>query len=150
MTNRARAVRVIAAILSVILTGCALVYWFRNTNDPRYIARSGERRIQQSFDPDKLQSWATNLLANYTVGQTNYSGPFAPPAYLRGVWAKKIPSAYIQGGYYGERPYVRVFWGAGGMGQWGLLIGARDFVPKSQAQHESEWRPGVYFFEDFR
>ncbi len=142
--------RYLIAVTSIILGVCLLAYWFNSTNNPRYIARKCERRVRASVDPMVLQSWATNLLASYPIGRTNYTGPFQAPAYLRGVWAKKVPGVYIQGGYFDEQAHHRVFWGAGGMGQWGLLVGAADFVPTSQEHGEREWRPGIYFFQDFR
>src|SRR5882724_12198935 len=81
-----------------------------------------ERDIREKIDSAELQSWATNLLAQYPVGRTNYNGPFDHPKYLTRV-CKRSPSVYIQGGYDGEESYVRVFWGGGGIGHWGLEIG---------------------------
>jgi hypothetical protein len=49
-----------------------------------------------------------------------------------------------------ERPgYVRVAWGSGFRGHWGLDVGSATFVGPYGDQNE-RWRPGVYFWREYR
>jgi hypothetical protein len=143
-------VRVLAIAVTVAVGACVAFRWFNNTNNPRLIAGKCETRIKQSVDPGALQEWATKLLAQYPVGRTNNAGPFDAPSYLIGIWPKGPPDVYLKGGYRGEEPYVYVFWGGGAIGHWGLSVGSRTFVPMNSGYSVRQWKPGVYFFEDFR
>jgi hypothetical protein len=129
---------------AVSLCACSLV-----TEDPPAAANMCESKVRREVDPVALQSWATNLLAAHLPWKTNYAGPFEPPVYLKHIWSRRQPSVYIQGGYNGEDPYVRVFWGGGGAGHWGLLVGSSSFSGGGSPEARVLWTNGMYFFRDF-
>ena len=106
--------------------------------------------IRENVDVAMLQAWATNLLNQYPVGGTNSNGPFDAPSYLSRVCQNRKPSVYIQGGLYGEEPFVRAFWGGGTMGHWGVKIGSPSFFPRKSDDINTKWVAGAYFFENYR
>jgi hypothetical protein len=141
-------IRRLGSTLAIVI--CLSVLACTTKNNPSVTAKECEQRISKKIDVVVLQAWATNLLIQYPVGRTNYAGPFQVPEYLTSVCPGRKPSVYIQGGYYGEESYVRVFWGGGGIGHWGLEIGTPTFIPRRSEETITEWKPGVCFFEDFR
>ena len=138
-------------LASVCLTLCFAFGCSYGPSDPRKSARLCEERIKKNIDPLTLQSWATNLLVVYGTDRTNFAGPFPSPDYLARVCADGAPGIYIQGGYSNSPSFIRVFWGAGGSGHWGILIGTRSYVPQTyEAPSVVSWAPGIFFFEDYR
>ena len=137
-----------AAFVVIAFCAWAGVQWFNNNLNTHFIASKCEHRVEQGVDPGNLQSWATNMLALYSVGHTNYMGPFDAPTGLNAIWRRSPPSVYIKGGYGGEAPYVFIFWGAAA-GHWGLSIGRTNFVPAISAYGGRMWKPGIYFWEQF-
>lgn len=135
-------------LVAILIPGLA-IFWRRDSSNPRVMARESEHYVQAKVDPAVLQAWATNLLNRFPSGRTNYAGPFDCPSYLEKVWRKRKPGVYIKGGYDGEAPYVDVFWGGGGIGHWGLMVGDTNFTPRLPGRATTRWRKGIYFFEDF-
>src|SRR5437899_7356166 len=122
-----------------ILGSCSL-----SKEDPVSAAQNCESKIRRDVDPVVTKAWATNLLAAHLPGKTNYGGPFEAPTNLKNVWGRRSPTVYVQGGYNGEDPYVRVFWGGGGAGHWGLLIGFEAFNPVESPEQRVPWTNVMY------
>lgn len=87
-----------------------------------------------------MQNWALGILktarkADYLIDQSAYPSwaainHFPPP--LIGV---------INGENMGDDGYVKIAWGSGVAGQWGLEIGKPTLVRQG-----IKWADGVYFF----
>jgi hypothetical protein len=142
--------RTIMFIVGLSVLSQAFVSCLPYDTDPARVADNCENQVRKSVNPGVLQAWATNLLAQYTIGDRNYIGPFAPPDYLKSIWRKKPPTVYIHPEGRGEEVHVRIFWAGGGMGHWGLLVGGPTFVPKSYGEEQKKWKDGLYFYRDFR
>jgi hypothetical protein len=136
-------------ILSFIGVCCCGGYlWLISKMNPRYVASGCESRIRRSVDPESLRAWATNLLARYPIGRTNYMGPFDPPPSLDHIWERGRPSVYIRGGYHDEEAFVFISWGAAA-GHWGLSVGSPTFTPLDTSNGDKAWKAGIYFWHQF-
>ncbi len=145
-TNRKNKVGLnVIAIAVLCVASCVVVK--HQSQSP---AQSCFDKIRKEVDAAKLQGWATNLLNQHPIGQTNYFGLFEAPNFMNKVCENRKPSVYIQGGFYGEQSYVRLFWGSGTMGHWGLKVAPPGFFPRNSNDTNTEWTPGVYFFENYR
>ena len=125
---------------ALVVSGCGY--------SPSHMASQCERRVEASVDPVALQTWATNLLDQYSVTKTNYGGPFPLYPPLRNIWDKGSPNVGILGGDTQGEEFVCVIWGAAA-GHWGLSIGKPRFVPSIAERRGRMWKPGIYFWRDF-
>lgn len=128
--------------VGLVLGGC---HWWRTHADSRYIASRCERRIRKSADPAELQIWAADLLLRYPPASTNYVGPFTLPRGLDDVWSHRPFVALLESSPTHEA-HVRVLWGSGVLGHWGLWLGSTSMVAVGNCDI---WQPGVYFWRDF-
>jgi hypothetical protein len=126
----------------LVLGGCQ---WWRTHADSSYIANRCQRRIRNSADPAELQAWAEDLLRRYPPDTTNYSGPLAPPHGLEDVWSHP-PSVVLIASSPAHEAHVRLLWGSGVLGHWGLWLGSTNLVAAGNCER---WQSGVYFWKDF-
>jgi hypothetical protein len=128
--------------VALILGGCQ--WWRANTNS-RYIADRCKRRILRSTDLSELQRWAVDLLHRYPPDLTNYTGPFTLPRGLQDVWTH-TPYVFMVESSPAHEAHVRVLWGSGPLGHWGLWLGSTNLVA---VDFSERLQPGVYFWRDF-
>ena len=135
-------------IYVILVVGClfGFVTWSNNTLNVGHIASKCESQVRETIDPNALQTWATNLLAAYTPGATNWGIPPYPG--LAHIW-KDPPSVYISVAVDREESFVCVRWGGGTVGHWGIAIGRASFVPEIPEHGSQLWIPGVYFWRNF-
>ncbi len=99
-----------------------------------------ESKLRQSCELISVQKWAVGVLS--TNG--------ARMSLSTSVWSDMAAGTHFDhpNGIYvvNDKPqdktgYVKILWGSGAVGQWGLIVGAAE-LPK----FGREWAPGVYFF----
>ena len=133
--------------------------WLRASADPYWNAQQSRRRIEKRLDPSLLQSWATNLLNQYSA-QTNFGPVFyvqAPvPTGSEQIWMHRSPQVILRDGESDGERYVCLCWGSGMLGRWGLALGSPRFVLKVGMESGDPpdlaprlWKPGIYFFQHY-
>lgn len=135
-------------ILGAVCVFAALLVYFRSTLTYDHDVKRFEAAARARINPAGLQSWATNLLAAYAASNINesmlVSYPLEDlPADVRNV-SRLYPSAFLFANPSLDKSFIRVSWGSGFRGHWGLHIGATSFVdpdPESKV-----WKPGIYFW----
>ncbi len=107
-----------------------------------------EKNAKKIITPAELQTWATNLLAQYPSNAT----ASVWPSELGTNFPKKLlklyhrpPNFFI----FGPRPdwpvpHLSITWGGGFIGHTGFEVGPTNF-PGWRATNT--WAPGVYFFK---
>jgi len=131
---------------TVLGTGAAiLLFKFYKIQMPQPFV---ERHVQSHITPAELRAWATNLLAQFPPGETNYLIEHVDartPAALREAW-KYVPAVMVLEGWQfndgNDRPCVKVVWSSGVLGAWGLIIGETNFVTSSGRK----WDDGIFWF----
>ena len=154
----------VGVIAALIIGGGA--YWWRSMTDYNYIADRCERKIERRCDPRVLQSWATNLIMRVSLGETNSrvdlvgkavsvdlpngnSMRVTLPQGLDGIWRHR-PAVVLREARGGEEAYVLLLWGGGMLGHWGMSIGSPSFVPAQWDRQGRQWKPGIYFWREYR
>ena len=136
-----------------VAIGCLLLglIWYWQT----HLTYNGEvshfeARVRKQVDPAKLQSWATDLIALHSTSQVaEASFPITTfPDYLRNLH-KLPPFGFVFPPAPDHPGYVRVTWGSGFRGHWGLNVGCTTFVDPYGDQSE-KWQPGVYLWRAYR
>jgi hypothetical protein len=148
-------------IVLLILAGLtsAGVYWINTWADPYWNAEHSKLRVEKTLDAQTLQSWAVNLLKQYSY-ETNFGGYYSVeephPSGLDDIWMHQPPSIILRDGRDGGERYVCLSWGSAMLGRWGLAIGSPKFVLKDGMESFGppdlapvEWKPGVYFFQHY-
>lgn len=109
-----------------------------------------ETKIKATVNPDELQAWATNLIAEVS---TRKGESFVVKQPDIPKWAGKIYEGQgegVEGDVSVERSdegtYVRMIYG-GGFGHWGLAVGDPKLVlTDTSSWHGRLWKPGIYFW----
>jgi hypothetical protein len=95
-------------------------------------------QIRRDQDPEELRNWAFNLLALYSTNHPTWGFVTnRPPTKI--PRSKYGPSVVLD---WEESPHVRLVWGAGMLGAWGLEIGETNFI----GDERGFWKAGIYFF----
>jgi len=145
--------RIMPAQIIPVFVGCLVVatIWYWQT----YLTYTGEvshfeAKVRRHVNPTSLQSWALNLVALCSTSQVaETSFPVRTfPDYLAELH-KLPPVGWVFPANPGQPGYVRVVWGSGFRGHWGLKIGATNFTDPYGTSSEL-WLPGVYFWRDYR
>jgi hypothetical protein len=128
----------------------ALLVYVRSTLTYDYGVKRFEETARARIDPAALQSWATNLLTRYAASNTVDSELVsyqvkALPSDLRNV-SKLYPSAFLFANPSLDKAFIRISWGSGFRGHWGLHVGATNFV--DPALESRAWKPGIYFWRE--
>jgi hypothetical protein len=159
---RSRWTKIVFVALLVIAGGRYYFLQWEKGWDVNYDADKCEQSIKQNGDPFQLQAWATNLIAqpdgssNGPVWVANHDhDTFTKlPSCLYGLGIsgdkQSVPSLAVMGGTDGEDPYVKLFWGGGMLGHWGMVIGSPTFVPVffPKTAVVKQWKPGIYFWRE--
>ena len=106
-----------------------------------------ERGARKVTTAAELQSWATNLLAQYptqcSLGVSSLGTNF--PKQLKGLY-RHNPAIYLHEEPTNDPAFVKLVWGGGLIGHCGFDIGDTNFV--SYVSHAHAWAPGVYFWSE--
>jgi hypothetical protein len=109
-------------------------------------------KVKATVNPDELQSWATNLIANangFGGNSIRVSQTDVP---------KWVGLFYKDDGDFGEisierrgvgdtNAFVQILYG-GGFGHWGLAIGNPSLVLTNHDSCNNDlWKPGIYFWD---
>lgn len=142
-----RRTRIKLAIVGVCFL--ALIwYWRTHLTYAGEVSRF-EAKIRREVNPTNLQAWAEGLLHRYSasnVADVTYRVPVLPD-YIERL-STRHHSGVVVPRPSGQDAFVRIIWGGGMLGLWGLHIGSTNFV---DPYTESEvWRPGIYFWRDYR
>jgi hypothetical protein len=137
-------------VVGAVCVCVALLIYLRSTLTYDHDVKRFEATVRTGLDPGALQSWATNLLTRYTASNTVSSELVSYqvkdlPTNVRNV-SKLYPSAFLFASPSLDKAYIRIAWGSGFRGHWGLHIGATNFVdpdPESKS-----WKPGIYFWRE--
>lgn len=135
-------------IVGAVCVFAALLVYFRSTLSYDYEVKRFEQTVRTQIDPGALQSWATNLLTRYAASNTVDSELVSYqvkdlPSNVRNL-SKLYPSAFLFSNPSLDQAYIRIAWGSGFRGHWGIHVGATNFVdpdPESKV-----WKPGIYFW----
>lgn len=107
-----------------------------------------EENLKQRISPEELRTWALGILQTYdthkpydnahiTNSHPALEGQFRNPPIV--WWYSTAPP---------DTEFVRVTYGGGGFGHFGVEIGPtnRAMPPSNSSRHYSLWVPGIYFF----
>jgi hypothetical protein len=140
----------VAKIFPVVV-GCLLLlgiwYWQTHLTYAGEVSRF-ESKVRNQVDPDQLQQWAVATLARYSTSRVE-NASFAIdklPDYLKSLH-RLPPVAFAFPGTSDKHGHVRVTWGSGFRGHWGLAVGATNF---DSPYGGDPWRPGLYFWRSDR
>jgi hypothetical protein len=142
----------IAKIIPVAV-GCLLIlaiwYWKTHLTYTGEVSHF-EATVRKQVNPTSLQNWAVNLLAQHStspVTETSFPIPIFPD-YLKTLHTLP-PFGCVFPATSNFPGFVRITWGSGFRGHWGLNVGATNFVDPYGAQSEM-WQHGVYFWRAYR
>jgi hypothetical protein len=126
----------------------AFLFWSWRTHLPPTYAKETSRfeaEVRRTVNPAQLQGWATMLLRQYSI--TNA----ADDSYALDSFPASLNSASKRRHYgfvFPNQPdgqsYIRLVWGGGHLGYWGLHIGSTNFTDPTGKM----WSPGVYFWTE--
>jgi hypothetical protein len=129
----------------VVVVVVALHWYWRNFLTYDGEVSHFENRIRREVNPVALQAWATNLLRIYSLSNEQSvplrSSTF-PPEIQR--LNSRLLFGFAMPNTSEELAHVRIIWGSGMRGHWGLRVASTGFV-----DYGSEvWRPGVYLWRE--
>jgi len=108
-----------------------------------------EKNLKQRISPEELRAWALGLLKTYDTNKTydNAHITNSHPA-LEGQF-RNPPVVWWYSASQTDTEFVRVTYGGGGFGHFGVEIGPTNrAMPDSRtARQYSFWAPGIYFFD---
>lgn len=132
-------------ILLIIATGVA-AYLYEGCK-PAWQFDHLEENAKKVITSSELQTWATNLLAQYPDERTlqpSQLGTNFPPQLLS-LAPKLGPHIFVHTSTGPNRlPYIQVNWGSGFLGMAGFLLGSTNFTGDGSPAHALQ--PGVYFY----
>jgi len=133
--------------LILLLLAVGILAWYNANLNAQHMAGRIEERVETTVDPAVLQSWA--------VKQINRNGSSEPMERLPGLDEASLRERPQVGLFrHGDTNFVLVSWGAGTLRsdcRWGLAIGSPTFVvPQYRGWKIRQWKPGVYFWQDFQ
>lgn len=138
--------RTITFTIVVIAVAGLLWYW------QNYLTYDGEvshfeAPIRRQVSPVALQAWATNLLHDYSDSNTTsialHSGMFPPEVQNLN---SRILFGFVMPNASEEQAHIRIIWGSGMRGHWGLRVGSTNFVEYGGEM----WKQGVNFWRELR
>lgn len=106
-----------------------------------------EKRIRREVNPALLQVWATNLLRAHLKSNAtdNYLSFSMFPADIQRL-NNRLLFGFIMPDASEEQAHVRIIWGSGMKGHWGLRVGSTNFVDYGSEM----WQPGVYLWREMK
>ncbi len=142
MTRPLKIILVVVAVASLL--GLAAYPVLR----PELQRASFQRNIKKRVTPVALQTWATQVLQSQDTHKPYDSGTVTNlHSAFRGLFVNEP-----FGNWYSASPddtaFVRVTYGGGGGGHWGVEIGStnRPTPQGSPGRRYTPWAPGVSFF----
>lgn len=137
--------QIILALL--VLAVGALLWCWQNFLTYDGEVRHFEQRIRRDVDPAALQAWATNLLHTYSASNVQ-SAPLRSSMFPADIQRlnSRLLFGFVMPNASEEMAHVRVIWGSGFRGHWGLRVGSTNFVDYGS----QIWRPGVYLWRETR
>jgi len=146
-TRRPRALlkKTILALVALALIGNLAIYQYLK---PDWQRARFEKNLKHRITPEELRTWALGILQTYGTHKQHDNAHItnSHPA-LDGLF-QNPPTVW----WYSESPpdteFVRVTYGGGGFGHFGVEIGPtnRAQPSSSDARKYSSWAPGIYFF----
>jgi hypothetical protein len=132
----------------VVIVALAALFWYWQT----YLTYDGEvsrfeKRIRREIDPAALQVWATNLLHAYSISNATDTSLRSSmfPADIQQL-NRRLLFGFVMPDASEEQAHVRIIWGSGMRGHWGLRVGSTNFVDYGSEM----WQPGVYLWKEYR
>lgn len=136
-----------------VAIGCLLVvsiwYWRAHLTYTGEVSHF-EAKVRSQVNPVVLQDWAVKVIAECSTSQVAETS-FAIrnlPGYLQSLDSLS-PFGYAFSTTSNRPGFLRIAWGSGFRGHWGLNVGDTNFVDPFGNQSEM-WKPGVYFWRDSR
>lgn len=130
---------IVFAVLVAFVAGCGQGYVKRT--------EQFSERVKSVVNPDELQAWATNLIANTPITDRKtpvYLKEVDIPKYIRAIYNEYPEDVEVVGSDAGT--YVVVCYGSGN-GHWGLYVGSPTLHQESDANfYVVPWKPGIYFW----
>jgi hypothetical protein len=132
-------------VICVLLLG--IWYWRTHLTYAGEVSRF-ESSVRKQVDPAQLQQWALTALARYSTSKVeNASFELdGVPAYLSSLHRLR-PIAFAFPAASDKQAHVKLGWGSGFRGHWGVAVGATNF---ESPYGGDAWRPGVYFWRTDR
>ena len=135
-------------IPTVMVAVIAALFWYWQS----FLTYDGEvsrfeKRIRREVNPAALQTWATNLLYTHSVSNaadTSLRSSMFPPEVQR--LNSRLLFGFVMPDASEEQAHVRVIWGSGMRGHWGLRVGTTNFVDYGSEM----WQPGIYFWREMK
>ncbi len=122
--------------LAVLLCVVALIWSYHRTP----FLDAFESSLRRAHSASEIQSWAVEILGavkeNKVIKRSEYPKWATDNRFPRpdGIYVVNDEAAWEEG-------YVKISWGSGVVGQWGLIVG-----PSTLTKRGRTWSPGVYFF----
>lgn len=129
-----------------------VAYWQRNLTYESEVNRF-EASTRARVNAANVQSWATNLLTRYSSSNIadwesrSFEVQNIPPDIQR--VNRLSPTAFLFANPASDKAYIRIGWGSGFRGHWGLDVGGLNFVDPCGDEAEL-WKPGIYFWRQHR
>jgi len=126
----------------------ALYFWKANFSYEGEVGRFREN-AKSKLRPAEIQEWAMGLLQKYGTNPptAEYESHriLETPDYLQRIWrTSPVAVAFITGS--ADRSFVKLTWGSGGRGHWGLIIGQTNF--NNPYGSKGFWTNGIYFWNE--
>jgi hypothetical protein len=99
-----------------------------------------EGSLKRVYAVSEIQPWAIDVLnsarENKVIKRAEY-----PPWATDNRFTRPDGIYVVANDANGEGGYLKLSWGSGAIGQWGLILG-----PPTLSRRGRSWAPGVYFF----
>lgn len=123
--------------------------WYRQTH-LTYASEVSrfQSKARKQIEPTQLQQWAIATLARYSNSPAE-SASFqvdSVPAKLKSLH-RLPPVAFAFPATSDKHAHVKLTWGSGFRGHWGLVVGTTNF---DSPYGGDLWTPGVYFWRTDR
>jgi hypothetical protein len=140
-----------AKLTFTVVAACLLAliwYWQTHLTYAGEVSRF-ESKIRHEVNPTNLQSWAEGVLRQYAASNaTDVTYEVrALPDYIERL-SSRHHFSMVNPGPSAQGAFIRIIWGSGMRGHWGLHVGSTNFVDSSRSSEL--WRPGLYFWRDYR
>jgi hypothetical protein len=139
-----------ATKLTITIAAACLValvwYWKTHLTYAGEVSRF-EAKIRHEVNPTNLQSWAEGVLRQYAASNaTDVTYEVnALPDYIERLSTRHLSSVVVP---RSQDSFIRIIWGSGFRGHWGLHVGSTNFVDPYTTS--VAWQPGIYFWRDYR
>jgi len=130
--------QVLALVNFVAALLCAIAFTWSYHRHP--FLDAFESSLRRAYSASEIQSWATEVLGavkeNKVIKLSEY------PQWATDNRFPRPDGIYVvNNGAGGTEGYVKISWGSGVIGQWGLIVGAPALTIRGRT-----WSPGVCFF----